>query len=92
MKLELAQLLKRTDAGERISDVAVTAGVTTGRIYAILRKHRPERDRAARTRTSMIPAKILALNKLGTKPSRIAELLGGISRQYVHKVIADAGE
>lgn len=89
MNLTVEQVLKRADDGERVPKIAKAAGVKTGRIYALLRKHRPERERSSRTRTSMVPQQVLALHKTGAGPSRIAELLD-VSRQYVHRIISEA--
>lgn len=64
-------------------------GVPMGEVYAILRQQRPDRARAPRPRTSDVPAAVLQLRAGGIRVGCIATLLG-VSRAYVHRIIAEA--
>jgi len=86
MTPSLPTILSAADRGERIASIAAAAGVSVGRVYAILREHRPERTRSRRTVTSTVPLQVRALYAAGTKPRRIAELLG-VSRAYVYAIL-----
>ena len=70
------QIITETDASKRV-------------VYAILRRHRPTRMRAPRTRTSTIPAKVHRLNGEGISVQRIAELLE-VTPVYVYRILAAA--
>lgn len=85
----LATILSRADAGQPVADIAAALDLTVGRIYAVLRQHRPDRCRKERRRVSKVPAKVRALLARGIVPSRVAFLLG-ITRAYVYRIMADA--
>lgn len=86
--MNTADILSRADAGETVAAIAAGADVTAGRVYAVLRKHRPNRARKLRVRTSRIPDQIRALDAIGTKPARIAFLLD-VRRQYVYRILGE---
>lgn len=75
---------------EQIANALKAMKVTRGRVYAVLREHRPDRERKPRRRVSGLPAKIHGYKARGIAQSRIAVLLG-TSRQYVHKVLNESG-
>lgn len=85
----LQTLLDLADADLPVADIASAVQLTPGRVYAILRKHRPSRRRTPRTLTSSLPAKVRALVKAGAKPSRAA-FLCGVTRAYVYRIIKEA--
>lgn len=80
----LTEILVRSDNGEHPGEIAEALDVTPGRVYAVLRQHRPNRKRKPRRRTSEKPAQIRALAAKGIKQGRIADLLD-VTRQYVSK-------
>jgi len=82
-------ILSRFDAGETPVQIAKATGVKSARVYAILRKHRPDRPRAARSRTSTKPEQMLALHAEGVAVERIAEILE-VSKAYVYGQIQKA--
>lgn len=84
--IDLPDILARSDRNESVDEIARVADVSPGRIYALLRKHRPDRARKPRERTSEIPAKIRALDLQKIKPRRIAFLLD-VTPAYVYKVL-----
>lgn len=89
MTLPTAQILALCDAGQPPSAIAARLDLPLGPVYAILRQERPQRPRAARRRTSTIPAQVAALAAAGIGAARVASLLG-ISRAYVYRLLARA--
>lgn len=89
---DLSKLLRLADKAPPLSveQIAAACDLSAGRVYAILREHRPDRARKPRRQTSVVPAKVRALHKRGTGAARIAALLG-VKRQYVYRILA-AGE
>ncbi len=79
-----ADILTMADAGESVEAIAAACDLTRGRVYTILRKHRPGRSRQPRRRTSSKPDQVRALCKMGTPVKRAAELLG-VTRQYAYR-------
>lgn len=79
-------ILALHDIGQHAEQIASALGVPRGRVYAVLREHRPDRGRKPRRRVSSLPVKIHGYKARGIGQSRIAVLLG-TSRQYVHKVL-----
>ncbi len=71
-----------------VEDIAARVNLGQGRIYALLRQHRPNRPRHPRRRTSELPAQVRGLTAKGIGPARIAALLG-VTRQYVYKILAE---
>jgi predicted transcriptional regulator len=84
MTTTLDKILKRHDKGESVATIADALSVSPGWVYALLREHRPKRERKARRTTSDFPRMIAGLHKQGLKPARIAVALG-ISRAYVYR-------
>ena len=76
-----------SDAGETVEAICEATGLKFGRVYDILRKHRPNRPRQPRKRTSRLPEMICGLADHGIKPPRIAVLLK-ITPAYVYAVLA----
>jgi DNA-binding CsgD family transcriptional regulator len=79
------QILSLADAGEPVADIAARLSLSAGRVYTILRKHRPDRKRKQRTRTSNKPDQARALMQGGASAARVALLLG-VTRQYVYQI------
>lgn len=85
-----AQILAFYDVTPDASVVARALSISTGTVYAVLRKHRPARRRKPRL---VLPEsadkrrQILGLVSLGYKVARVAELVG-VSRTYVYRVLA----
>lgn len=79
-------ILARLDAGQTPVQIAAALAVSLPKVYGILRAERPNRSRSARTRTSTLPAQMLALHAAGLGVARIAELLQ-TSRTYVYRTI-----
>lgn len=77
-------ILAAYDAGTLPRDLCAT--YSKGVVYAVLRAHRPDRSRAPRRRTSVIPAQARALAKEGMTMARVAALLG-VSRAYAHRLL-----
>jgi len=86
MSAALATVLRLADAGATVQAMCSQSGLKTGRVYAILRQHRPERPRQARRRTSDVPDKVRALHATGAKPSRIAFVLD-VTPAYVYAIL-----
>ncbi len=84
--LSIATILRLCDAGKHPGEIAAALDIPAGRVYAVLREHRPDRKRKPRAHTSVLRSQILALAAIGTKPARIAMLLN-VTRQYVYKVV-----
>ncbi len=86
MVTETAPILKLFDAGKTPKEIAAASQVAIGTVYATLRAHRPDRRRAPRTLTSIVPAGVVGLHKAGVKVARIAQLLQ-VSRAYVYQIL-----
>jgi len=84
----LDDILRLNDEGKFPADIATSLGITPGRVYTVLREHRPDRKRKPRPCTSNKPAMIRSLSAEKIKPSRIAFLLK-CSRAYVYRHIGD---
>lgn len=85
----MQRVLDLSDAGSTPAAIASAIPAPLATVYAILRAHRPDRPRAPRTRTAVLPVKIRGLLDAGHKPARVAELVG-CSRAYVYRVQSDA--
>ena len=85
-----AEILELHDTGSHVASIADTLKVSTATVYAVLRQHRPDRQKWVRqSYRSDFPRQIMELHEKGVKQARIAQELG-ISRQYVSRVIRDA--
>lgn len=82
-------ILSRHDAGESVATIATAENVSPGYVYGILRHHRPNRSRKARTRTSEKRVMVLGLAAKGIKPARVA-YLAQCSEQYVYRILSEA--
>jgi hypothetical protein len=92
-------ICQRSDAGETPAQISAALAIPAGKVYAILRQHRPSRPRAPRTRTSEVPARVVALATpdgiktslaaVGIKAKDIAKECG-VSEAYVHRIIQEA--
>lgn len=80
----LARVLELADSDKPVAEIAADVKLTQGRVYAVLREHRPDRKRSPRPCTSDLPAKIKILFAEKIKPARIAVLLD-VSRAYVYR-------
>jgi hypothetical protein len=87
MANDLTNILAAADAGEPVASIAAAHSLPPGRVYAILREHRPSRPRTPRQRTSAVPDKIRFLVKQGMAPGRVAVVLG-CSRAYVYRALS----
>jgi hypothetical protein len=85
---DIAIIARRSDAGEKVADIAIGMGISARRIYEVLREHRPNRERSSRIPTGEMSDKILAMAKVGSKPRSIAQLLK-VSRQYVYRILSE---
>ena len=83
------QILTLSDAGHTPAAIALALSLPPGKVYATLRRERPGRKRAPRTRTSLIPSRVLALSAAGVKAGRIAAVCG-VSAAYVYRLIKEA--
>lgn len=86
MTTPLPPLLALSDAGHAPADIASRLDVPISTVYSILRRHRPDRPRKPRLRTSDMPYKIRTLAAAGIAPPRIAILMQ-VSRTYVYRVL-----
>ena len=85
-----SEILELHDTGSHVASIAGTLKVSTATVYAVLRQHRPDRQKWVRqSYRSEFPRQIKELHENGVKQARIAQELG-ISRQYVSRVIRDA--
>lgn len=82
----LDTVLRLCDEGATVDAMREATGLKSSRVYAILRKHRPNRPRQPRRRTSDIPPKVLHLAASGISPRRVAFLLE-ITPQYVYQIL-----
>lgn len=78
-----ATILAAFDAGTLPRDLCAT--YPKGVVYSVLRQHRPDRTRAPRRKTSLLPSQARALAKEGMRPARVAGVLG-ISRAYAYRL------
>lgn len=85
MTATVDSLLRDADAGMLVADLARRYSLPPGRVYSLLREHRPDRRRSPRTRTAALPVQIRGMLGLGLRPARVAFLLG-ITRAYVYAV------
>ena len=83
------QILDLLDAGTSPVDIVRLTDLSRTYVYAVLRKHRPARARAPRTRTSERVPMIIGLRSRGRGVGRIAELCE-CSQAYVYRVLAEA--
>jgi predicted transcriptional regulator len=90
-RAERTRLLEMADAGHTPLQIASALGTSKAAVWAVLRRERPARPRAARTPTSAVPAQVKALQAEGFGVGRIASLLG-ISRAYVYRILQQNGE
>lgn len=79
-------ILARHDANESVAQIAAAESVSFGYVYSELRRHRPDRGRQPRTRTSERRKLILGLLSKGIKPPRVA-FLAQCSPAYVYALI-----
>lgn len=85
-----AAILSLSDSGEHPQAIALALTLPAGRVYAVLRQHRPKRTRKPRVCTSDVPEKVRGLRFVcGYEPPRIAALLD-VSRAYVYRILAEA--
>ena len=84
----LPTILTLSDNGHTPAAISAALAIPPGKVYATLRRERPGRKRAPRTRTSLIPKRVVALSAAGVKAGRIAELLG-VSDAYVYRILAE---
>jgi len=82
----LANILSRHDNGEHVAEIAAAEGVSIGHVYAALRKHRPNRERKPRERTSERRRFILGLLAQDVPPRRVA-FLSQVSPAYVYFIL-----
>lgn len=84
MKTLTEAILTRHDAGERnVAEIATAESVSIGHVYGVLRKHRPDRERKPRERTSERRRFILGLLAQDIRPRRVA-FLAQCSPAYVY--------
>lgn len=87
MKNALATVLRICDEGGTVARMCAESGLKYGRVYAILRRYRPNRPRQVRPRTSDVPDKVRGLHKVNIPPVRIAFLLK-ITPAYVYSILS----
>jgi hypothetical protein len=78
------------DQGLTPAQIAAALGLKVGKVYAVLRKERPGRTRAPRSRTSAKRALVIALAQAGVGATRIA-VLCEVSRAYVYRILQEEG-
>jgi transposase len=78
-----------SDQGHSPSAIASRLALPPGKVYAVLRRERPNRTRAARRCSSEVPAKVAALAAAGLSAKRIAELCG-CSKAYIYRLLQEA--
>lgn len=84
---QLADILAAADAGTDVATLARTYSLSISATYALLREHRPDRQRKARRRSSEKRDIILGLSAKGHEPERVAFLVG-CSRAWVYRILA----
>jgi hypothetical protein len=82
-------ILEMFDAGKTPVQI-IEAGVSKRVVYAVLRRERPGRARAPRTRVSKVPAQVRRMAAAGLGVARIAELLR-VTQVYVYRILAERG-
>lgn len=85
------KIVARSDRGEHPAEIAAAVGVGLSRVYTILQKHRPDRERKPRVRNGQVRKDItfdLRVTKLS--PAQIAAKRG-CTRQYVYKLMGEGG-
>jgi DNA-directed RNA polymerase specialized sigma24 family protein len=88
---QIQAICEMSDFGHTPAQIAAATGVPAGRVYAVLRAQRPDRVRAPRRLTSLLPARVLALHGAGLRAKRIAELCG-CSKAYIYRILKEAGK
>jgi hypothetical protein len=83
-----AKIIALCDAGHVPGAIAATLSLPAGKVYTVLRRERPDRKRAPRTRTSDVPTRVRALYLVGIKPKRIAALCS-VSNAYVYRILSE---
>jgi hypothetical protein len=86
-----ARITEMSDNGHTPAAISLATGIPAGRVYAVLRRERPNRARAPRRPTSPLPARVLALHGAGLRAGRIAELCG-CSKAYIYRILKEAGK
>lgn len=86
MKTLTEAILKRHDEGEHVAEIATAESVSIGHVYGTLRKHRPERERKPRERTSERRRFILGLLAQDIRPRRVA-FLAQVTPAYVYQLM-----
>lgn len=81
-----AMVLRLADEGVRVEAMCAVTGIQRSQVYRILARHRPDRERQGRRRTSDLPRRVQGMFKEGIAPGRIAALLR-VSRAYVYRII-----
>lgn len=85
-----ARVLQLSDSGAPPDAIAAALSVSTGYVYGILRRERPDRPRKARTRDSALRAKIVGLAGCGIARTRIVALLENeCSKAYVYRILSE---
>jgi transposase len=84
-----AAILSLHDAGKHPAEIAASLPVSLGYVYGVLRQHRSNRTRKARTSTSDTPRMVRGLAAQGIVVERIAVLVG-CSRAYVYRILGAA--
>lgn len=85
----VARIVLHSDLGKTPAQIAAFCKVPVHKVYAILRRERPDRRRAPRPCTSAVPALVMGLAREGVKAARIASLCQ-CSCAYVHRILASA--
>lgn len=85
-----AQILALHDAGSHPDAIASRLAISTGYVYGILRRERPDRTRKPRERNSVLRLRILGLRECGIAPGRVVALLEKeCSKAYVYRVLKE---
>lgn len=82
----IATVLRIADEGGTVDAMCEVSGLKSSRVYAVLRKHRPDRPRQPRRRVSRVPDKVRGLTAAGIAAPRVAFLLG-ITPAYVYAIL-----
>jgi hypothetical protein len=90
MKTLIESILKRHDNGEHVAVIATAENVSIGYVYGVLRKHRPDRQRKPRERTSERRRFILGLLAQDIRPRRVA-FLAQVTPAYVYGLMKQEG-
>lgn len=79
-------ILKLFDLGQTPVQIIASTGAKRDLVYKVLRRLRPGRKRAPRTKTSHVPAQVRRLYIAGIEPTRIATLCR-CSTAYVYAIL-----